>query len=221
MVSTEQGQTRIKLTEMFLSLQGEGLSVGLPTVFVRFTGCPLRCSYCDTSYAFYGGNYRQLDGVVEAVLGYGVSHVTITGGEPMAQKQACLELMERLCDQNLKVSLETSGERDLSEVDPRVVKVMDFKTPGSGEEQRNRYDNIKTLNPQDQIKFVICDRIDYEWSKRLIKEWGLEKVCHLLFSPSFNQVEPKELADWILQDRLPVRMQLQLHKLLWGNEPGR
>lgn len=214
-------ERRIKLTELFLSLQGESLSSGSPTVFIRFTGCPLRCSYCDTAYAFDGGAYRDQSDIVAETLDYGVRHVTVTGGEPLAQKEPCLSLLTKLCNEGLIVSLETGGEREVSAVDHRVIKVMDYKTPGSGEEHRNRYENIAFLNPQDQIKFVICDRRDYEWTKALIKTRNLQQVCHLLLSPSYGQLSPKILAEWVLEDRLPVQMQIQLHKLLWGEEPGR
>ena len=212
---------RIRLTEIFLSLQGEGLTTGVPTVFIRFTGCPLRCRYCDTAYAFHGGAYQTLDEVIRAATGYGVSHVTVTGGEPMAQKTACLQLLRELCNLGLHVSLETSGERDLSEVDRRVCKVMDIKTPGSGEQARNRYENIQYLGRRDQVKFVLCDRADYEWSRQLVRERALQDTCTVLFSPVHGELPPADLAEWILQDRLPVRMQLQLHKILWGDEPGR
>jgi 7-carboxy-7-deazaguanine synthase len=211
---------RIRISEIFLSLQGESRSVGWPTVFVRLTGCPLRCGYCDTTYAFQGGEWWDLAAVVEKVKSYGVRHVTVTGGEPLAQK-SCLPLLAQLCDAGYEVSLETSGALDVSEVDPRVIKVMDLKTPGSGEEAKNRWENLAHLTQQDQIKFVICDRNDYDWSKAVIAQHQLAACCELLMSPSFGQIQPRELAEWIIEDRLPVRFQLQLHKILWGEERGR
>ncbi|MDX1698621.1 MAG: 7-carboxy-7-deazaguanine synthase QueE, partial [Thiohalobacterales bacterium] len=180
----------------------------------------LRCGYCDTDYAFKGGEWMSLDAIVEQVIGYGVKHVTVTGGEPLAQPN-CLPLLVQLCDRGYRVSLETCGAMDVSGVDPRVIKVMDLKTPGSGEAERNRYDNIDLLLPQDQVKFVICDRADYDWAVATIEKYDLADRCELLFSPVHGQQDPAELANWILADRLPVRLQLQLHKLLWGDEPGR
>jgi len=211
---------RLRITEVFLSLQGESRSAGWPTVFVRLTGCPLRCLYCDTEYAFTGGEWMSLDAVTDTVAGFGVQHVCVTGGEPLAQK-SCLPLLARLCDAGYAVSIETSGARDVSAVDPRVVKVMDLKTPGSGEVERNLYENIEHLTPQDQVKFVICSREDYEWARETVAEFDLASRCEVLFSPSFGQLEPRQLADWIVADRLPVRFQVQLHKILWGEEPGR
>ncbi len=211
---------RLRVTEIFLSLQGEADSVGWPTVFVRLTGCPLRCRYCDTEYAFSGGEALALDGVLARVAEFGVRHVTVTGGEPLAQK-GCRELLSRLCDAGHRVSLETSGALDVNGVDPRVVKVVDLKTPASGECERNRYCNIEHLSPADQIKFVICDRADYEWARAQVRERELDRICTVLFSPVAGGLEPRELAEWIIADRLPVRFQLQLHKLLWGDEPGR
>ena len=211
---------RLRITEIFYSLQGEAETVGLPTVFVRLTGCPLRCGYCDTSYAFTGGTWLELDQILAQVARYRPAYVTVTGGEPLAQKP-CLELLGRLCDTGYHVSLETSGALDVSGVDPRVVKVMDLKTPGSGEEERNRIGNLQRLSPQDQVKFVISDRRDYEWARAMVREHQLDKLCGILFSPVHGQQEATELADWILEDRLPVRLQIQLHKILWGNEPGR
>jgi len=212
--------SRLRITEIFHSLQGEGLSTGVPTVFIRLTGCPLRCGYCDTSYAFRGGEWLQLDEILQQVQQYGAGHVTVTGGEPLAQP-ACLELLSRLCDSGYEVSLETSGALDISGVDPRVIRVVDLKTPGSGEVDRNLYANLDHLSSRDQLKFVICDRADYDWSRARIAEFGLAGRCTLLFSPSWGQQDARELAEWILADRLPVRFQLQLHKLLWGEEPGR
>jgi 7-carboxy-7-deazaguanine synthase len=212
--------TRLKITEIFLSLQGESSLVGWPTVFVRLTGCPLRCQYCDTAYAFHGGEWRELDQVLEQVAAYGVRHVCVTGGEPLAQK-ACLPLLSRLCDASYVVSLETSGAIDVSAVDPRVLRVVDIKTPGSGESARNRWDNLALLKEQDQIKFVLCSREDYDWARGCLVEHGLPARCTVLFSPSHGQLDATQLADWIIADRLPVRMQVQLHKLLWGNVPGK
>ncbi len=211
---------RLKLTEIFLSLQGESTLVGWPTVFVRLTGCPLRCQYCDTAYAFYGGEWQTQAQVLEQVAAYGVRHVCVTGGEPLAQK-ACLPLLSALCDAGYVVSLETSGAIDISAVDPRVIRVVDIKTPGSNEVTRNRWDNLILLMEQDQIKFVLCSREDYDWAKGILEQYGLPARCTVLFSPSHGQVDATALADWIVADRLPVRMQLQLHKILWGNQPGR
>jgi 7-carboxy-7-deazaguanine synthase len=210
---------RLRVTEIFHSLQGESRTVGLPTVFVRLTGCPLRCGYCDTEYAFQGGQWMGVQEIVGQVAGFATRHVTVTGGEPLAQK-ACLALLGRLCDAGHEVSLETSGALDVGPVDPRVVKVMDLKTPGSGECARNRYENIAHLGQDDQVKFVICDRNDYEWAKQMLREHGLARRCEVLFSPSHGRLAPRALAEWILSDRLPVRFQIQLHKLLWGEAPG-
>lgn len=211
---------RLRLTEIFLSLQGEASRVGLPTVFVRLTGCPLRCGYCDTGYAFHGGETFDLDTVVERVRAYGVPRVTVTGGEPLAQK-GCIDLLRALCDADCDVSLETSGALDVTDVDVRVSKILDLKTPGSGEMARNLWANLDHLTPRDEIKFVLCDRADYEWARSVLRERALAQRCAVLFSPSYGQVQPRQLAEWILEDRLPVRMQLQLHKLLWGETPGR
>lgn len=213
-------EQRLRITEIFLSLQGESRSVGLPTVFVRLTGCPLRCQYCDTAYAFHGGEYQSLAAVLEHVAGFETTRVCVTGGEPLAQK-ACLPLLAALCDAGYEVSLETSGALPVDGVDARVVKVVDLKTPGSGESARNLYENLLLLTDQDQIKFVICDRADYDWAKQCISEYGLAARCEILFSPSHQQVPARELADWIVADRLPVRFQLQLHKYLWGDERAR
>jgi len=210
----------LKITEIFLSLQGESRSVGLPTTFVRLTGCPLRCQYCDTAYAFHGGEWRTVDEIVQQVAALGTRHVCVTGGEPLAQKGS-LPLLRALCDAGHEVSLETSGAMTVAEVDPRVIKVMDLKTPASGEVERNRYDNLRQLTARDQIKFVLCDRADYDWAKRLMAEHDLAARCEILFSPSHTQLPARELADWIVADRLPVRFQLQLHKYLWGDERGR
>ena len=211
---------RLRLTEIFLSLQGEARSIGWPTVFVRLTGCPLRCQYCDTAYAFHGGDWWTFDAILEEVARHGARHVCVTGGEPLAQKR-CVALLARLCDAGYEVSLETSGAIDIGEVDPRVSRVLDIKTPASGEVARNLWPNLPLLTPHDQVKFVICDRADYEWSKGVLAEHRLAATCDVLFSPSFGQVSPRELADWIVADRLPVRFQVQLHKLLWDDAPGR
>jgi len=210
---------RLRITEIFHSLQGESATIGWPTVFVRLTGCPLRCGYCDTAYAFHGGTWMSLDDIHARVRQYRTRFVTVTGGEPLAQKN-CLPLLQRLCDDGCHVSLETSGAMDVSGVDPRVIKVVDLKTPGSGEVDRNLYANIDRLLPRDQVKFVICDRADYDWSVEMLNRYDLASRCEVLFSPSFGQQDATQLADWILQDQLPVRMQVQLHKYLWGNEPG-
>ncbi|HUR41228.1 MAG TPA: 7-carboxy-7-deazaguanine synthase QueE [Verrucomicrobiae bacterium] len=211
---------RLKITEVFVSLQGESNLVGWPTVFIRLTGCPLRCQYCDTTYAFHGGEWRTLDALVAEVRELGVRHVCVTGGEPLAQKNA-LPLLRRLCDENLVVSLETSGAIDVSGVDPRVIKVLDLKTPGSGEERRNLWHNLPLLDAKDQVKFVLCGRADYDWARTVVAEHRLSERCTVLFSPSQQQLPARELADWIVADRLPVRFQMQLHKTLWGGEPGR
>ncbi len=216
---TERSE-RLRITEIFFSLQGESRSVGFPTVFVRLTGCPLRCGYCDTAYAFSGGEWQSLEDIVAEVGQHNSRYVTVTGGEPMAQR-ACPALLTTLCDAGYEVSLETSGALDLSAVDARVVKVMDLKTPGSGEVARNHWDNIALLTTRDQLKFVLCDRADYEWSKKIIAQHELASHCELLMSPCFGQLAPKTLASWILEDHLPVRFQLQLHKILWGEEQGR
>lgn len=211
---------RLKITEIFFSLQGEALTVGIPTTFVRLTGCPLRCQYCDTAYAFSGGDWMGVDEVMKEVASNSTRYVTVTGGEPLAQK-ACIHLLTRLCDAGYSVSLETSGALDVAPVDPRVVKVMDIKTPASGEEKRNLLENIGYLTEHDQVKFVICDEADYDWSKQLMHQYHLHQRCEVLFSPSYTQLAAVDLADWILRDALPVRMQLQLHKLLWGDQPGK
>ena len=210
---------QVRITEIFYSLQGESLSVGVPTVFVRLTGCPLRCSYCDTQYAFKGGEWLDVETVLGRVAAYGASWVTVTGGEPLAQN-ACLPLLTALCDVGYEVSLETSGALDISTVDDRVTLVLDVKTPGSGEAEKNRYENLGGLGEKDQLKFVICDAEDYAWSKALIERYRLAGRCELLFSPCAGRMQPRDLADWILRDRLPVRFQLQLHKILWGDKPG-
>ena len=211
---------RLRINEIFHSLQGEADAVGYPTVFVRLTGCPLRCRYCDTEYAFHAGDWLGLEEIVERARGYGTRYVCVTGGEPLAQRN-CLKLLERLCDQGFDVSLETSGALDISPVDARVSRVVDVKTPGSREAARNRIENFDWLTQRDQLKFVICSREDYDWSKAFLQEHRLPGQCRILFSPSYQEVPPAALADWILADRLPVRFQLQLHKVLWGDIPGK
>ena len=211
---------KLRLTEIFFSLQGETNTVGLPTVFVRLTGCPLRCQYCDTAYAFHGGQWYDVADILIEIKKYQTRYITVTGGEPLAQK-ACLPFLTHLCDMNYFVSLETSGALDVSQVDPRVVKVIDIKTPGSGEAEKNEWRNLSYLTPSDQVKFVICDEMDYLWSKQKMIDYALLDKCQVLFSPSYTQIEANKLADWILHDQLPVRMQIQLHKFLWGDVKGR
>ena len=220
MIETARKPERLRVNEIFHSLQGEADAVGYPTVFVRLTGCPLRCQYCDTAYAFHAGEWLDLESILETVRGYGTEYVCVTGGEPLAQPN-CLRLLERLCDLGFHVSLETSGALDIAAVDKRVSRVVDVKTPGSHEAARNRIDNFGLLTPRDQLKFVICSREDYDWSKAFLHEHGLPERTRILFSPSYNEVSPRALADWILADRLPVRFQLQLHKVLWGDTPGK
>jgi len=210
---------RLRITEIFHSIQGEADAVGWPTVFVRLTGCPLRCTWCDTTYSFYGGQWRQIDEILAEVASHGARHVCVTGGEPLAQKR-CLVLLRRLCDAGYEVSLETSGALDISAVDARVRKVVDLKAPDSGEFKRNRWSNLDHLRAHDQVKFVLAGRTDYEWARDTVREHVLHTRCQVLFSPVHASLKPRELAEWILADRLPVRMQLQLHKLLWGEEPG-
>ena len=213
-------QERLKLTEIFLSLQGEARSVGLATVFVRLTGCPLRCQYCDTAYAFHGGQWFEIDDIVKTVLDYGVSHVCVTGGEPLAQKR-CIQLLDKLVAAGLQVSLETSGSIDIAPVDQRVSRIVDIKTPDSAECDQNLWSNLQQLTAHDQLKFVICSRKDYDWAKQQLIDRNLTQYCEVLFSPSYTEVQPRELAQWIIDDRLPVRFQMQLHKQLWGEEQGR
>lgn len=213
-------ENSLRITEIFFSLQGEARSVGMPTVFVRLTGCPLRCQYCDSEYAFNGGELFSIEDIVKKVSQYDARYVCVTGGEPLAQPN-CLPLLAALCDAGYTVSLETSGAMDISLVDSRVSRVVDLKTPASGEVEKNLYGNIEKLNTHDQIKFVICDRNDYEWANFKVDEFALlNRVSDVLYSPSFGQVEPSTLAQWILQDKRPVRFQLQLHKILWGDKPG-
>lgn len=210
----------LRINEIFFSLQGESSTVGLPTTFVRLTGCPLRCGYCDTEYAFHDGKMMPMDDILAQVRDTGARYITVTGGEPLAQP-GCLTLLRELCDQGLKVSLETSGAMDIGEVDPRVTVVMDLKTPGSGECDRNLESNIGHLKATDEVKFVICDRRDYEWSKAKIDQYDLvSRVREILVSPAFEQIAYRDLAAWVLADRLPARMQVQLHKIIWGDAPG-
>jgi len=210
----------LKITEIFHSLQGEARQAGLPTVFVRLTGCPLRCQYCDSAYAFSGGEWMHFDDIVARIREHGTRHVCVTGGEPLAQKR-CGELLIRLCDLGYAVSLETSGAVDIRLADERVSRVMDIKTPGSGEESKNLWSNLDALTVHDQVKFVICSREDYEWARHQVRGKSLTDTCEVLFSPSWGAVNATELAEWILQDQLPVRYQLQLHKILWGDTPGK
>jgi 7-carboxy-7-deazaguanine synthase len=212
--------SRLKLTEIFYSLQGEADTAGIPTTFIRLTGCPLRCQYCDTAYAFHGGDWWELPAILAQVREQGAQHVCVTGGEPLAQKN-CLQLLQQLCAQGYRVSLETSGAMALADVDARVVLVVDVKTPASGEESRNRYAELTRLTAKDLVKFVICSREDYEWSVAKLRELRLDSRCTVLFSPSHEELAARDLADWVLQDRLPVRFQIQLHKYLWGNARGK
>lgn len=211
---------RLRLTEIFFSLQGETRTVGLPTVFIRLTGCPLRCAYCDTAYAFQGGEWYTFEDIFARVAQYKARHVTVTGGEPLAQP-GCIPLLQQLCDAGYAVSLETSGALDISTVDTRVMRVLDIKTPGSKESGKNLLSNLAHLTAHDQIKFVICDRNDYDWAKEMLVEHALPQRCEVLFSPSWGELSAGELADWILVDQLPVRLQIQLHKYLWGDARGR
>lgn len=210
----------LRITEIFHSVQGEAGSVGWPTVFVRLTGCPLRCGYCDTAYAFHGGQRLTVAAILAEVAAHGARHVCVTGGEPLAQR-GCLALVKQLCDAGYVVSVETSGALDIAGLDGRAQRVMDVKTPGSGEQERNLPGNLEQLRLQDSAKFVICDRADYEWSREFVRQHGLASCCEVLFSPCWGRQAPAQLAEWILADRLPVRFQLQLHKVLWGDEPGR
>jgi len=211
---------RLRVTEIFHSIQGEADAIGWRTVFVRLTGCPLRCVWCDTEYAFHGGDWRTIDDILAEVASHGARHVCVTGGEPLAQKR-CLILLQRLCDAGYDVSLETSGALDVGAVDPRVRKVMDLKAPGSGESARNLWSNLDHLLAHDQIKIVIASRADYEWACARLVEHALAERCMVLFSPVHGAVQPRELAEWILADKLPVRFQLQLHKLLWNDAAGK
>ncbi len=217
---TEKRKPSLLINEIFHSLQGEASRIGLPTVFVRLTGCPLRCTWCDTEHAFSGGQRMSIAAVLDAVAEYGVQQVCVTGGEPLAQKN-CLALLAALCDAGYDVSLETSGALDIVAVDPRVSRIVDIKAPGSGEAARNRWQNLALLTPRDELKFVLNDRQDYDWAKSTIAERHLEKCCPILMSPVQDSLDPRSLAEWILTDRLPVRFQLQLHKQLWGNMRGK
>jgi 7-carboxy-7-deazaguanine synthase len=210
----------LRISEIFLSLQGETSRMGLPTVFIRLTGCPLRCGYCDTDYAFQGGESLTLKQILDKTASLGAHYVTVTGGEPLVQK-SCIELLGALCDAGFDVSLETSGALDISNVDPRVSRIVDIKTPGSGEMSKNRWENMACLNPHDELKFVLCDETDYEWAKQQLNERHLAERCPVLFSPVHGGLEAKTLAEWVLRDHLPVRVQIQLHKYLWGNERAR
>ena len=210
----------LRITEIFCSIQGESTTAGEPTVFVRLTGCPLRCHYCDTAYAFTGGEKVEIDDIVEQVAAFGVEFVTVTGGEPLAQKD-CLALLTALCDAGFNVSLETSGALSIEDVDARVRTILDIKTPASGEADKNLFSNIEYLKPVDEIKFVICDRGDYEYAMTQIERQHLNDKCQVLFSPSYQQLEAKQLGQWMLDDKAPARLQLQMHKYLWGDEPGR
>jgi 7-carboxy-7-deazaguanine synthase len=213
-----EAAARLKITEIFFSIQGEAAFSGWPTVFVRLTGCPLRCQYCDTAYAFTGGEWRTFAEIEAEVQRYGTPYVCVTGGEPLAQPR-CTALLTSLCDAGFSVSLETSGAIDIAEVDTRVSRVVDLKTPGSREEHRNRWQNLALLTPHDAVKIVICDRADYEWARDVVAKRSLP--CPVFFSPNYEQLPAGQLADWIVEDRLPVRLQVQLHKVLWGNVPGR
>lgn len=210
----------LRITEIFYSLQGESTRVGLPTTFVRLTGCPLRCVYCDTAYAFSGGHSMTLEQIVVAVQAHATRYVCVTGGEPLAQKN-CVALLNMLCDSGFIVSLETSGALDVSLVDARVAKILDVKTPGSGEVEKNLWENFAYLGAQDELKFVLCDEADYRWAKQILDQHRLAEKCQVLFSPTQGQLEPGTLAEWILRDGLPVRLQVQLHKILWGNQQGK
>ncbi|MDH4456703.1 MAG: 7-carboxy-7-deazaguanine synthase QueE [Candidatus Methylopumilus sp.] len=209
----------LRIFEIFYSLQGESSRVGLPTVFVRLTGCPLRCGYCDTEYAFHGGATQSFDEILAKIASYQAQYVCVTGGEPLAQK-GCHELLKMLCDAGYKVSIETSGAMDISQADHRVSVIMDIKTPGSGEESKNLWSNIATLSVKDEVKFVMVDRADYDWAKQILSQYDLTSKCPVLFSPVYKTLPPADLAAWVLEDHLPVRMQVQLHKILWGEKAG-
>jgi 7-carboxy-7-deazaguanine synthase len=211
--------TQLKIFEIFYSLQGESSRVGLPTIFIRLSGCPMRCHYCDTAYAFQGGSMMTIDEITEAIKKYHTHYVTVTGGEPLAQKEV-LNLLKVLADQNFKVSLETGGGLSIKEVDPRIKIILDIKTPESGEEKKNYWENLNFIHLKDEIKFVLCSREDYDWAKKIINQYKLPEKCDVLFSPVYQKLNNTDLGNWILEDQLPVRMQIQLHKLLWGEKPG-
>ena len=219
-MSVFSASTSLRISEIFYSLQGESTRVGLPTVFIRLTGCPLRCTYCDTTYAFTGGSTQTLDEIMQQVASYATHYVCVTGGEPLAQK-GCLALLQALCNAGYSVSLETGGALDVSAVDARVSKVLDIKTPASGEMPRNLWSNLTHLNAHDEIKFVLCDEADYRWATQILQEHQLAEKCTVLFSPAQGQLEARDLAEWVLRDKLHVRVQVQLHKLLWGNQQGK
>jgi 7-carboxy-7-deazaguanine synthase len=213
-------QPSLRINEIFYSLQGETSRVGLPTVFIRLTGCPLRCTYCDTSYAFQEGETLTLPEILDKAAQFHARYVTVTGGEPLAQKN-CLPLLRQLCDAGYSVSLETGGAMDISKVDPRVSRILDIKTPGSGEAEKNRWENLSLLTPQDEVKFVLCGEADYLWAKQVLSEQHVADRCPVLLSAAQGRLESTQLAEWMLRDNLPVRLQIQLHKLLWGEGPGK
>ncbi len=218
--AVKRGQeAELRVNELFFSIQGESVKAGLPTVFIRLSGCPLRCRYCDTAYAFHKGRKMSVQSIIRAVAQYRARHITVTGGEPLAQR-ACLPLLRQLCDEGFQVSLETGGAHDIAGVDERVMKIMDIKTPGSAEDGRNRFANLAWLKRRDQIKFVICDRADYDWCRQKLNEYKLSDICEVLFSPAHGSLAAVELAEWILADQLNVRLQIQVHKYLWGNDAG-
>ena len=210
---------QLKIFEIFYSLQGESSRVGLPTIFIRLSGCPMRCHYCDTAYAFQGGVMMDIDDIMETIKKYDTRYVTVTGGEPLAQKEV-LSLLKVLADQNYDVSLETGGGISIKEVDPRIKIILDIKTPESGEEKKNHWENLNLIHAKDEIKFVLCSREDYDWAKKILDQYKLTEKCHVLFSPVYQKINATDLGNWILQDQLPVRLQIQLHKLLWGEKPG-
>ena len=210
---------QLKIFEIFYSLQGESSRVGLPTIFIRLSGCPMRCHYCDTAYAFQGGVMMDIDDIMETIKKYNTHYVTVTGGEPLAQKEV-LSLLKVLADQNYDVSLETGGGISIKEVDPRIKIILDIKTPESGEEKKNHWENLNLIHAKDEIKFVLCSREDYDWAKKILDQYKLTEKCHVLFSPVYQKINATDLGNWILQDQLPVRLQIQLHKLLWGEKPG-
>jgi 7-carboxy-7-deazaguanine synthase len=219
-MSNFSASTTLRISEIFYSLQGESTRVGLPSVFIRLTGCPLRCTYCDTAYAFTGGQTQTLNEIIKEVSVYSTPYICVTGGEPLAQK-GCITLLRLLCDAGYSVSLETSGALDVGAVDPRVSKILDIKTPASGEMTKNLWRNLTQLNAHDEIKFVLCDEPDYVWAKQILDEHRLSEKCTVLFSPAQGQLEARDLAEWILRDKLKVRLQVQLHKMLWGNQQGK